>query len=190
MGRATSSIYRLSFRRVREGRTNYKHRLALVKSGKPRLVVRKTDRYVIAQLVEFDAPGDKVILSVHSKRFAKMFPSLKNLPVAYLTGYALAKQAIEKGYKEAVLDLGRRTPTKSMFAYAALKGALDAGMEIPHNPEIFDESRFKGEHIANYAKQLKESDEAAYKRQFSKYLEMGIDPQKLPELLDKALKSL
>ncbi len=190
MGRATSSIYRLSFRRVREGRTNYKHRLALVKSGKPRLVVRKTNRYVIAQLVEFKENGDHILVSVHSKQFAKVFPALKSLPVAYVVGYALGKKAVEKGYKEAVLDIGRKTPTKAMFAYAALKGALDAGMNIPYGEEVFDDSRFKGEHIAAYAKMLKESDEAAFKKQFSKYLSAGVDPEKLPELVDKTIQNL
>ncbi|EEZ92675.1 MAG: hypothetical protein BJBARM4_0725 [Candidatus Parvarchaeum acidiphilum ARMAN-4] len=36
-----------------EKRTNYRKRLELLKSGIPRLVVRKTDKSVIAHIVEY-----------------------------------------------------------------------------------------------------------------------------------------
>ncbi|RLF87802.1 50S ribosomal protein L18, partial [Thermococci archaeon] len=66
--------------------------------------------------------------------------------------------------------------------FAVLKGAVDAGLNVPHSPEIFPEDyRIRGEHIANYAKMLKEQDEERFRRQFGGYLEKGLDPEKLPE---------
>ena len=49
------------------GKTDYKARLALLKSGKPRLVVRKTNRYMIAQIISSDVAQDKVVLGLTSK---------------------------------------------------------------------------------------------------------------------------
>jgi large subunit ribosomal protein L18 len=43
--------YRVPWRRRREGKTNYYKRLKLIRSGKPRLVVRRTNKYIIAQIV-------------------------------------------------------------------------------------------------------------------------------------------
>ena len=49
---ADSPIYKVSFRRRREKKTDYAKRLALVKSGKFRLVVRKSNSDTYAQIVE------------------------------------------------------------------------------------------------------------------------------------------
>jgi large subunit ribosomal protein L18 len=186
MPRATRSTYNVAFRRRREGRTNYNKRLAFLKSGSTRLVARKTSNQVIVQLINYSPEGDKVITTVDNQKLVKMgwFKS-KNLPTAYLSGYVAGKEAIKKGVKGAVLDLGRSTPTKSSFAFAVLKGAIDAGLDIPHSETVFDEDRFNGKHISEYAKKLKESDEELYKKRFSFYLKNKVDVDKIPELLDK-----
>jgi hypothetical protein len=50
--------------------------------------------------------------------------------------------------KEAILDVGLNPPVKGSKIYAALKGAIDAGIKVPHDPEILpDEARISGEHI-------------------------------------------
>ncbi len=184
MGRATRCTYKVAFRRRREGKTNYSKRIALLKFG-DRLVVRKTCRNIIAQIVAYSPEGDKVAVSASSKDLSKYgLPNMKSAPFAYLIGYLLGKRAIAKNIKKAVLDLGRRTPTKSFFAYAVLKGAIDAGMDIPHSESVFDMDRFSGKHIAEYANQVKKSDEAMYKRLFSKYLSSKIDPGNLPALVE------
>ncbi len=46
---ARTSRYKVKFRRRREGKTNYYKRREMIKSGLPRLVVRRTNRYVIAR---------------------------------------------------------------------------------------------------------------------------------------------
>ena len=59
-----------------------------------------------------------------------------NLPAAYLTGYLAGKRASEKGMNDAVLDIGLKEPAKGAAVFAALKGMLDAGLEIPHGKEV------------------------------------------------------
>jgi len=48
------------------------------------------------------------------------------------------------------LDIGLQSSNKSRF-FAALKGAVDAGLKVPHSNEIFpDEDRIRGLHIKAY----------------------------------------
>ncbi len=150
---AHSAIYRVPFRRRREGKTDYRKRLALVKSGKPRLVVRIKNRQVIAQLIEYDPKGDKVLASATSHELKKFgwdgHPG--NAPSAYLTGLLLGTRALKAGYKEAILDIGLHTPVHGSNVFAALKGALDAGMDIPHSEDALPpEERINGSLIAEY----------------------------------------
>ncbi|RME79085.1 MAG: 50S ribosomal protein L18 [Methanobacteriota archaeon] len=152
MGRATSPAYKMSFRRRREGKTVYEKRLALVKSGKPRLVVRRSNRSVIAHIVEFGEKGDKTVVSVGKKELQKLgWEVRRNTPTAYLVGLLAGKEALAKGIKEAVLDIGLNTPTKNAIVFAAAKGASDAGLNLNFNGEL-DEGRIKGEHIAAHGK--------------------------------------
>ncbi|MEM5790957.1 MAG: 50S ribosomal protein L18 [Candidatus Aenigmatarchaeota archaeon] len=145
-----SPTYRIQFKRRREGKTDYKRRLKLLSSKKPRLVVRKSLKYIRAQIIEFDKKGDKTIASAFSKELEKFGwkYSFKNLPASYLTGLLIGKRAIEKGVKEAILDIGLYPSTKGSKIYACGKGALDAGLKIPIKEEILpSEERIKGEHI-------------------------------------------
>ena len=72
--------------------------------------------------------------------------------------------------------------------FAALKGAVDAGLDIPHGDFIFPEDeRIRGEHIANYAESL-DAEEVAKK--FSKYFERGLNPKDLPENFDETIKNI
>jgi len=172
------------FRRRREGKTDYRRRLRLLLSKKPRLVVRKSLNNIIAQIVEYDEKGDRVVISAHTRELLKLgYKGHRgNLPAAYLLGYLIGKKALKKGYNEAILDIGLHGATKGAAVFAVLKGALDAGMDIPHGESILpDEERIRGEHIRRYAQLLKEEDEEKYKRQFSKYLENGLPPENLPE---------
>ncbi len=144
--------YLMKFRRRREGKTDYKKRLALVKSGKPILTVRRTNTQIIAHIREFNPKGDVTKVMVTSKKLAEYgwdITSFKNTPAAYLTGYLIGKMALKEGINEAILDIGRHTSTKGARIFAVLKGAVDAGLNIPHSPDkVPDESRIMGEHIS------------------------------------------
>jgi len=128
-------------RRRAEARTDYRTRLTLLKSGKPRLVIRKTNKYIIAQLIESKQAQDFVICGVSSKDLlSKVWPkdaagSLKSLPAGYLTGFLIGSNKKHK-IKEAILDLGMHRNISKSRIYAVVKGAIDAGLSIPCAAEV------------------------------------------------------
>lgn len=142
------TTYSMKFRRRREGKTDYRKRLALLKSRKPRLVVRVTGKKVIAQLIDYDATGDKIIAAATSFDVKKLGYGghTGNAEAAYLTGMLCAKKGMKAGVKEAVLDIGLHTPVKGSNVFAALKGAVEAGLNIPHDEKCFPkEERVKSD---------------------------------------------
>ncbi len=150
MDMSTGPRYRVPFKRRRQGRTDYRHRAALLKGGTARLVVRKSNRNVRVQFVEYRQVGDKVLASAVSTDLAELgwSGSGKSTPGAYLTGLLAGKRAKEKGFEEAVLDIGLRTPTKGGVVFAALKGVLDAGVDVPHSEEMVPgQDRIAGKHM-------------------------------------------
>ncbi len=177
-----SPTYSVQYRRKRKGKTDYKTRIKLLKSGERRLVIRRSLRNIWLQIIEFSPEGDRVIVSAHSHEIRKLGwkGSLNNLPAAYLCGLLLGKKAKAKNVKNLVLDIGLSVSVKGAVWYAALKGVLDAGISVPHAKEILpDEKRVKGEHIAEWARKLKEQPEK-YNRMFSKYIKAGLLPENLP----------
>ena len=147
---AENAIYTVKYRRKREGKTHYKKRLEYLKSGKERLVIRRSNTQITLQIIKYQEDGDKVIASFPSKNLEKLgwkF-SKKSLPAAYLAGLQLGKLAGAKGVKSAILDLGLQTPMSGSKLYAALKGVVDAGITIPASEEIFpSDERLSGSHI-------------------------------------------
>jgi large subunit ribosomal protein L18 len=169
-------------RRRREVRTDYHQRLRLLKSGKPRLVARVSNKHVRAQLVTPGAQGDETHAAASSEELAAYGweAPTGNLPSAYLTGYLAGRRAIEVGLEEAVLDIGLNTATPGNKVFAVQEGAIDAGLDIPHSESVLaDWSRNRGEHIADYAEQL---DEPLYSGDF--------DATELPEHFDSVLERL
>jgi len=176
--------YRVSFRRRKEGKTNYRLRRSLVLSMMPRLSVRKTLRHIIIQFFEAKSTYDDVIISAHSRELTKIFGwqgSCKNIPAAYLTGLLCGYRAKEKGIETAVLDIGLQSPSRGARVFASLKGVIDSGVTVPHNENILpDESRLCGQHIVNYANQLSLNKED-YQQKFSKYLSKGLRPEQVSQ---------
>jgi large subunit ribosomal protein L18 len=142
--------YDVPYRRRRAGKTDYRQRLALLKSGKPRLVVRETNRNVTAQFVTYDPDGDRVVAQAEALELEDLGWEgyTSNTPSAYLTGLLAAQRGREAGVDEAVLDLGLQKPSEGGVVFAALRGALDAGVEVPHGDGIFPTpDRLQGAHI-------------------------------------------
>jgi large subunit ribosomal protein L18 len=144
-------------RRRREDRTDYHQRLRLLKSGKPRLVARVSNRHVRAQLITPGPDGDETHAAASSEDLSEYgweAPTC-NLPSAYLTGLLAGTRALDVGLTEAVLDIGLNTATPGNKVFAVQEGAIDAGLDIPHSEDVLaDWSRNRGEHIADYAAQL------------------------------------
>ncbi|HLD41896.1 MAG TPA: 50S ribosomal protein L18, partial [archaeon] len=124
-------------RRRREGKTNYRKRLDLLKSRKVRFVVRKSSKNIYCQLVEYQKAGDKTLLSSNSQELRKFGWNAEcgNLPAAYLTGLLCGLKAKEKKISDVVLDTGLYRSVNGSRIYAALKGALDSGLDVKHSEE-------------------------------------------------------
>ena len=150
---ANGSKQRNKYRRRRSGETDYRRRLKLLKSGKARAVVRISNTRVVCQVVSWMDDGDKVELSVTGDDLVSRYGwpeanSRKNIPASYLVGYALGKSALAAGHDEAVLDIGLAASSNGNRVFAALKGMVDAGLEIPHGDSVLPvEERLNGAHI-------------------------------------------
>jgi large subunit ribosomal protein L18 len=182
--------YRVVFRRRREGKTNYLLRRKLLLSNRLRFVIRRSNRYITVQILKPHLDGDRVIVSAHSKELQEKFNwkgNCGNIPATYLTGLLAGFRATKAGLKNAILDIGIVSPIKGAKIFAALKGALDAGLSIPHSEDVLpDESRIRGEDIANYAKLLSEDEEDKKQTHvFTLVAKRGLEPQNLAEHFDE-----
>jgi large subunit ribosomal protein L18 len=143
---------------------------------------------VIAQITVARPHGDEVLASANSRELTKSYgwkAPRGNVPAAYLAGFLCGQRAKAKGVTEAVLDIGLHSPSKGARVFAALKGVLDAGVEVPHSEEkLPEEERIEGKHIAKYAENLAANPEQ-YQSKFSKYLEQKISPEDLPKHFQK-----
>lgn len=151
-------------RRRHEHKTDYKARLALLESGKPRIVVRKSNRYILVQAVTTSGAQDRVIASITSKALLKKgWPaanaaSLKSLPAAYLIGFLFAQQLKGK-CEEALFDTGMHRNIHKSRLYAVLKGLLDAGLRVPHSDEALpsEEDLQRTPHLRDILAEIRQS---------------------------------
>jgi len=145
-------------KRRKQGKTDYKLRLGLLKSGKARVVIRMTNKYVVVQLVESVEAKDKVIAGVSSKNLIgegwdkKFSGSLKSVPACYLTGLLMAKR-IKDG--DVILDIGMAINKKGGRIFAVVKGLVDGGVKLKVDKKIFpSDERVKGEHLKDEVKNI------------------------------------
>lgn len=169
---AHGPLYRVPMRRRREGATDYKRRLALLKSGEARVVVRTSNRNVIVQFVTYDEKGDKVVAVAQARELSELGYKAagNNTPSAYLTGRLAAKRAKEAGVENGVLDLGRASPHKGGVIFGALKGVVDGGVEVPHGDVLPEEARWRAEHLG-------EQKAAAFAASYEKIVGQPLPPK-------------
>jgi large subunit ribosomal protein L18 len=143
-------------RRRKENKTDYLKRLKLLKGEKPRIVFRKTNRFIISEYVVSKEAQDKVIIGFDSRKLNEYgWPknaqgSLKSTTASYFTGYLTGKTIIKQKLENPILDSGMNRVLHKNKIYAFLKGLIDAGIEINCKKEFFpEESRIKGEHLKN-----------------------------------------
>lgn len=96
------------------------------------------------------------------------------------------------------LDVGLRPTTLGSRVFGALKGAVDGGLDIPHNHKKFpgydpDEKEYEadahrakimGELIGEYMESLAEDDDEKYKKHFAKFIEAGVTAENISELYE------
>ncbi len=155
-------------RRRKESKTDYGNRLKLLKGERPRIVFRKTNKYVIGQYVVSDETKDRVEIGVNSKQLLnygwpeEFSGSLKSLPASYLTGLLLGKKIskdkrlsqAQSGSSESqtkenpIVDLGMIRNIHKTKTFAFLKGLVDAGVNVKHKVETLpEEDRIKGKNL-------------------------------------------
>ena len=145
-------------RRRREYKTDYKLRKKLLESEIPRIVIRRTNKYFILQLVESHEAQDKVVITLSSKELLehgwdkKYVGSLKSISAGYLSGLLMAKK-IKKG--KFIVDLGMARTVAGSRIFAVVKGLIDGGLEISANEKVFpSEKRILGEHQKPEVKEM------------------------------------
>ena len=144
--------------RIRDKKTNYSRRRNMLMGHRDFVTVQISNENTQVQVIHPELTGDKVISSAHSRFLIEKGwkGSRKNIPAAYLTGYFAGKKALEKGASSAIMYSGTRQYTQRMAA--ALKGVIDAGLEIPADTETFPaDDRINGNHlkIKNDVKNIK-----------------------------------
>ena len=187
--------YKRSHRRRQDGKTDYHKRLKLLKSRKLRVVIRASNDHIRVQFVQSKLRGDNILVSAFSKELSSKYgwnANSGNIPAAYLTGYLAGLRAKKKGIQGAIFDLGIFYHRNRVLA--ACKGTVDAGINIPYREEFFPESleeRIKGNHIENYAKDLKSNEPERYEQIFSGYLgKQKLNPLKISQMFSDSMKQI
>ncbi|XP_075514960.1 large ribosomal subunit protein uL18-like [Primulina tabacum] len=170
--RAYFKRFQVKFKRRRQGKTDYRARIRLINQDKNkyntpkyRVVVRFTNKDIIAQVVSASIAGDHILGSAYSHELPHygLEVGLTNYAAAYCTGLLLARRVLKKlemdedyeGNVEAtgedysvepaesrrpfraLLDVGLLRTTTGNRVFGALKGALDGGLDIPHSDKRF-----------------------------------------------------
>ena len=87
----------------------------------------------------------------------------------------------------------------ALQVFAAMKGAVDGGLDIPHSEKRFPgydaeskelnadvhRAHIFGGHVADYMRHLIEEDEDAYKKQFSRYIKNGVTADGMEDMYKK-----
>ena len=140
--------YSKILRRLREEKTNYRKRGTMLMGKRDFIAVTISNQNTQVQVLTPGMTGDKVVSSAHSRYLIEKGwkGSRKSVSAAYLTGYLAGKKALSQGTKDAILYTGTKRYTQRMAA--ALKGVIDAGLEVPASEETFpSEDRINGEHL-------------------------------------------
>jgi large subunit ribosomal protein L18 len=187
---ADKRTFKVPFRRRKEKKTDYAKRLALIKSNKNRLVVRKTNKRVLVEVMTQGKEGDKTLAFASSKELARFGwkGNSCNIPTGYLTGLLAGKKAVQVGKKEAILDIGLQSAHHGGVLFAAAKGALDAGLQLNLGEKPVPKAeRLNGKHIQDFANSLQP---AELEKRFGAELKNGFDPKKTVEHFEKTKQAI
>ncbi|RDD44382.1 60S ribosomal protein L5 [Trichoplax sp. H2] len=198
-------------------------------SPKYRMVVRLTNKDVICQIACAKLEGDEIFCAAYSHELPRygIKVGLTNYAACYCTGLLLARRVLTKlnladkyvGVEEpdgedfeveepdegarafrCFLDVGLARTTTGARIFGTLKGAVDGGLNIPHQHKRFPgydnennsydagvhRDRIFGCHVADYMRQLQGEDEEAYKSQFSRFIKNGITADSVEEMYKSA----
>lgn len=187
---------------------------------KSRLVVRKTNSKIIVSIHQAFMGGDRVVAHADSSELERYGISFghTNYFAAYATGMLCARRALEqmggemdkiyepkrevgiydlredkegerRAYK-VFLDIGLARASRGARVFAAMKGASDGGLHIPHSESKFygftesdglDSTKLRerifSKPTIDYMIHLRDNDSEKYEKQFSGYISAGIRPE-------------
>lgn len=195
---------------------------------KYRFVVRFSNKDVTCQIAYATVAGDVVVAAAYSHELPRygLEAGLTNYAATYATGLLLARRLLQKfnldktytGAEEAtgedynveaddegprpftaLLDTGLKRTSTGSKVFAALKGALDGGLDVPHGDKRFvgydtegkklDPEQLKryimGGHVADYMEEMQEDSEENYNKHFSQYMAAEVEGGDLEELMAK-----
>ncbi len=181
--------YTVAKRRRHECLTNYDKRLSMLQSGLKRVVIRKSNKHILGQIIQYDKKGDITLSRAKTNELAKYGykQSTSNLTAAYLCGLLLGKKSAALNKEELIVDVGLQPPIKGSKIFAFVAGMIDAGMKVRASKEALpDIRRISGLHIKEYAAKLKKENQEKYKKLFSNMIKNNIDP----ELIDKDFETV
>jgi large subunit ribosomal protein L5e len=112
--------------------------------------------------------------------------------------YVEFEEGADKRPFRCYLDVGIKATTRGAKVFAAMKGASDGGLDIPHNnkrfpgydpdAKTFDAEDLKdhimGGHVGQFMEMMEEDDEENYKKVFAKYIENEISADDLEGLYE------
>jgi len=106
---------------------------------------------------------------------------------------------------KVILDVGLQTTCVGHRMWGALKGAVDGGLHIPHTNKLFPgykppadkggeaeydaeahKEKIFGTNIKEYMEMMQEEDPTKYEAHFSKFIENGIDADKMEDMYSEA----
>merc|ERR1711934_657890 len=104
----------------------------------------------------------------------------------------------------ALLDVGLKRTTLGSKIFAAMKGAFDGGLEIPHNEKKFygydaeekaydaeeHKDRILGGHVKTYMESLQEEEPEEYEAKFSAFVAADVSADDLEDMYLECLKKI
>lgn len=97
----------------------------------------------------------------------------------------MGHQARSKGINAVIPDIGLRRASPGSRVFAVIKGAQDAGLNVPCGEMMPDDLRITGQHIASYAEKLQQTSPTEYEQRFSRYISAGVKPEELPTQVEQ-----
>ena len=176
-------------------------------------------------MVHATLAGDVVLCAAYAHELPRygLKVGLTNYAAAYATGLLTARRALAAlglaetyvGSEQAtgedftveevdgaprpfsvLLDTGLKRTSTGSKVFAALKGALDGGLDVPHSDKRFvgydavdkalDTEMLQkyvlGGHVGEYMEELQEEDPERYQAQFARFVQAGVGAEDLEEL--------
>jgi len=195
---------------------------------KYRLVVRFTNKDTVCQVIYSEIQGDFVLAAAYGHELGRYGLPVghTNYAGAYATGLLVARRLLKKLGKDAkyagntningedynvapiegtgrpfkcFLDVGLRRTTTGSKVFAAMKGATDGGLNVPHSVSRFvgydtEGKKLKADilrkyifagHVANHMAELESEDPESYRSHYSRYIKEGITSKNLEERIKK-----